>query len=124
MHPKSSIENPPRRDGRGSLLTGGVAAILASACCVGPLVLLAFGVSGAWIGTLTALEPYRPLFIALAVASLVLAWRHIWRPVATCPPGAGCAVPPADRLYKLLFAVVTVLVLIALVFPAIAPWFY
>ncbi|AKU11570.1 mercuric transport protein (Mercury ion transport protein) [Azoarcus sp. CIB] len=58
MHPKSSIENLPRRDGRGSLLTGGVAAILASACCVGPLALLALGFSGAWIGTPTAPEPW------------------------------------------------------------------
>ncbi|MBD5802737.1 mercuric ion transporter MerT [Aromatoleum evansii] len=124
MHPKSSIETLPRRDGRGSLLTGGVAAILASACCLGPLVLLALGFSGAWIGTLTALEPYRPLFIALAVVSLVLAWRRIWRPVVACPPGAGCALPPVNRLYKRLFAVVAVLVLVALVFPTMAPWFY
>lgn len=124
MHPKSSIENLARRDGRGSLLTGGVAAILASTCCLGPLVLLALGFSGAWIGTLTALEPYRPLFIALAVVSLGLAWRRIWRPVVTCPPGAGCALPPVNRLSKLLFVVVAVLVLIALVFPTMAPWFY
>lgn len=49
---------------RGALAAGGLAAILASTCCLGPLVLVALGVSGAWIGNLTALEPYRPVFPA------------------------------------------------------------
>jgi mercuric ion transport protein len=44
-------------NGRGALATGGLAAILASTCCLGPLVLVALGVSGAWIGNLTLLEP-------------------------------------------------------------------
>jgi mercuric ion transport protein len=39
--------------------TGGLAAILASTCCLGPLVLVALGFSGAWIGNLTVLEPCR-----------------------------------------------------------------
>src|SRR3970282_2820415 len=52
--------------GRGALVAGGLAAILASACCLGPLVLITLGFSGAWIGNLTALEPYRPIFIGVA----------------------------------------------------------
>lgn len=32
---------------RGALAAGGLAAILASTCCLGPLVLVALGVSGA-----------------------------------------------------------------------------
>ncbi|MDT3670612.1 MAG: mercuric ion transporter MerT [Aromatoleum sp.] len=124
---KTSINNrlDSRRDGRGSLITGGVAAVLASACCLGPLVLLALGFSGAWIGSLTVLEPYRPLFVATAAASLLLAWRRIWRQsAATCTPGVVCGAPPVNRAHKLLFVIVAVLVLIALVFPTIAPWFY
>ncbi|QBY56535.1 hypothetical protein E0W60_36610 (plasmid) [Cupriavidus oxalaticus] len=31
------------KTGRGALFTGGLAAILASACCLGPLVLIALG---------------------------------------------------------------------------------
>ena len=45
------------QNGRGALFAGGLAAILASACCLGPLVLIALGFSGAWIGNLTVLEP-------------------------------------------------------------------
>ena len=41
----------------GTLITGGFAGILASACCVGPLVLVSLGLGGAWVSTLTVLEP-------------------------------------------------------------------
>lgn len=113
-----------RSAGGGALLAGGLTAILASTCCLGPLVLVTLGISGAWISDLTVLEPYRPIFIAAALASLLLAWRRIWRPATACAPGEACAVPAVKRAYKLLFGVVVVLVLIALGFPYIAPWFY
>jgi mercuric ion transport protein len=110
--------------GRGALLAGGVAAILASTCCLGPLVLITLGFSGAWIVNLTALEPYRPAFIAAALVALFFAWRRIWRPAAACRPGEVCAVPQVNAAYKALFWVVCALVLIALGFPYVAPWFY
>jgi mercuric ion transport protein len=110
--------------GGRALLAGGLAALLASACCLGPLVLLTLGVSGAWIGDLTALEPYRPVFIAVAVVALILAGRRIWRAQDACAPGDVCAVPRVRRAQKSLFAVVVALVLIALAFPYVAPWFY
>ena len=59
-----TVKSPSDRAGSGALLVGGLAAILASTCCLGPLVLVALGLSGAWIGNLTLLEPYRPFFIA------------------------------------------------------------
>ena len=108
----------------GILALGGLAAILASTCCLGPLVLIALGFSGAWIGNLTVLEPYRPLFIAVALVALYFAWRRIYRPVEKCQPGEVCALPQAKRLYKILFWVVAGLVLIALAFPYVAPLFY
>jgi MerT mercuric transport protein len=59
---------------KGTLAAGGVAAILASTCCLGPLVLVALGFSGAWIGNLTTLEPYRPIFLGSALVALYFAW--------------------------------------------------
>ena len=35
--------------GRGALFAGGLAAFLASTCCLGPLVLVALGFSGAQV---------------------------------------------------------------------------
>ncbi len=110
--------------GRGVLLAGGLAAILASTCCLGPLVLITLGFSGAWIANLTVLEPYRPILIGVAVVALFYAWRRIWRPATACAPGEICAVPQVNRTYKLLFGAVVVLVSAAVGFPYIARWFY
>jgi mercuric ion transport protein len=113
-----------RTAGRGPLVAGGIAAILASTCCLGPLVLVALGVSGAWIGNLAALEPYRPIFIGVALVALFFAYRGIFRPTQTCKPGEVCAVPQVKAAYKILFWIVAALIGIAISFPYILPLFY
>ena len=123
MKPDSPTESRTS-GGHGALLTGGLAAILASTCCLGPLVLITLGVSGAWISNLTLLEPYRPIFIGAALVALFFAYRRIWRTPAACEPGQVCALPIVNRRYKALFWNVAALVVVALGFPLIAPWFY
>ncbi len=113
-----------QQKGRGALVAGGLAAILASTCCLGPLVLVALGVSGAWIGNLTLLEPWRPVFIGAALVALFFAGRRIFRPAAACRPGEVCAIPQVRAAYKLMFWIVVALVLIALGFPYVLPLFY
>jgi mercuric ion transport protein len=110
--------------GRGALFTGGLAAILASTCCLGPLVLVTLGISGAWIGNLTVLEPYRPIFIGAALVAMYFAWRRIYRPAQACKPGEVCAIPQVGRTYKIIFWVVAALILVALGFPYVLPLFY
>ncbi len=119
-----TVEQSSERTGSGPLFVGGLAAILASTCCLGPLVLVTLGLSGAWIGTLTVLEPYRPLFIGAAFIALFFAGRRIFRPAKRCEPGELCAVPRTRRIHKIVFGIVSVLVLIALVFPYVAKFFY
>lgn len=113
-----------RRTGRVGLLAAGVAAILASTCCLGPLLLLMLGVSGAWIGSLTQLEPYRPFFVGISFVALAMSWRRVWRPAADCAPGEVCAIPQARWSYQLLYIIVVLLLVITVSFPWIAPWFY
>ncbi len=120
--PTSSADNA--RGTRTALFAGGLAATLASACCLGPLLLVTVGVSGAWIGNLTRLEPYRPIFIVAALVALCFAWRTIYRPAAACQPGEACAVPQTRRLYKFLFWASAGLTLLALVYPYFAKYFY
>lgn len=122
QHNNEPLADPGK--GRVALAVGGLAAILASACCLGPLLLLSVGVSGAWIGNLTALERYRPIFIGAALVALYFAHRRIYRPVAACAPGEICAVPTVRKTYKLLFWIVVGLLGIALGFPLVAPLFY
>ncbi len=111
------------KSGRGPLAAGGIAALLASACCLGPLVLITLGVSGAWISNLTALEPYRPIFIGGALVAMFFAWPRIYRPVEECQPGEVCAVPQVRVTYKVIFWIVSVLILVAMLFPYVLPLF-
>jgi mercuric ion transport protein len=112
------------KKGRGALFTGGLAAILASTCCLGPLILVMLGFGGAWASNLTLLEPLRPVFIGLALIAMLFAWRRIFRPAQDCKPGEICAVPDVQLGYKFMFWIVAVLVLIAIGFPYVMPLFY
>ena len=110
--------------GRGALFAGAVAVILASTCCLGPLVLVLLGFSGAWISNLTVLEPYRPLFLGAALVALFLAYRRIFRPAAACKPGDVCAIPQVRSAYKWIFWGVAFLAVIAISFPYFISWLY
>lgn len=110
--------------GRKALAAGGLAAILASACCLGPLVLVTLGFSGAWLGNFKAFEPFRPVFLSAAAIALFVAYRRIYRPAAACKPGEVCAAPQINSVYKLLFWGVTALVGASAVFPYALPLFY
>lgn len=120
LKPSSASSQPGLR----SLVAGGIATLLASTCCLGPLVLITLGFSGAWIGKLTAFEPFQPLFIGAAFVALLFAGMRIWRPVAQCAPGEFCALPRVRRGYQILYVGVCALLLTALVFPILAPLFY
>lgn len=112
---------------RAALAGGALAAIVASICCLGPLVLIGIGVSGAWISNVSALEPYRPVFIGIALAFMALAYRQIFlkaRQPEACAPGTLCAVPTTNRVYRTIFFVVSALVVLALTFPYFIPFFY
>lgn len=106
-----------------TLIGGALAAIAASACCLGPLVLVSLGIGGAWISNLTLLDPFRPVFIALALACMALAYRKIYRGPAAedCQPGSLCAMPQSNPRYRALFWMVSSLVLVALVYPYLLP---
>jgi mercuric ion transport protein len=112
------------RSASGFLITGILSAIGASICCVGPLVLLALGVSGAWIGSLTVLEPYRPIFIGLSLLFLGFAFYRLYFARPVCSPESGCANPGSLKRQRLGFWIVTVLVLALIAVPWVAPLFY
>jgi mercuric ion transport protein len=115
----------PSKTGKSMLATSVLSAVLASTCCLGPLVLVGLGVSGAWIGNLRLLEPYRPLFLIAAAIALFFAYRGIFlRPAADCEPGEICAMPRVKAVYKALFVAVVALIVIAISFPYVLPWFY
>jgi mercuric ion transport protein len=105
---------------------GGVAAaILASSCCVLPLALVTLGVSGAWIGNFTALEPYKPIFIAVAAVFIGLGfWQVYFRPKRKCEDGSYCARPQSGLIVQIALWLAAALVILAAAIDWWAPLFY
>jgi len=110
--------------GRGSLIAGALAAIGASVCCVGPLLLLTLGIGGTWVSSLTAMEPFRPLFIGLTLLFLGLAFRRLYLVPQVCTPDAACADPRTLGRQRLVFWIVVTLLLGLLAVPLLARLFY
>ena len=103
------------------LWAGVLAAIIGSLCCVAPLVLLTLGISGAWISQLTALEPYRPIVIGIALVFIGLAFRQLYIIPARCVPGEACANPRLQRRQRQVFWAVVVGLAALIAFPWYAP---
>ncbi len=109
-----------------SLVGGLGAAVGASLCCLGPLVLLMLGISGSWVANLTILEAYRPILIVVTVLFLFLAYWQIFRPfkAQTCEHGTACAEPRIQRKYQILFWFVVVICVLSLGSPYFMPLFF
>lgn len=114
-----------RATGATLLSAGGILAALgAASCCVVPFALFMLGVSGAWISNLTALEPYQPIFAVVTFGFLAGGFYLIYRkPKVACAEGSYCAKPASGRVAKIGLWTATVLVVIALGFPKLAPFF-
>ncbi|CAN5410198.1 mercuric ion transporter MerT [soil metagenome] len=117
------MHSPSNANTKLALAGGLLAGIGASACCVGPLLLLSLGIGGAWIGHLTALEPYRPIFIALTVLFLGLAFRKLYLVPQTCAAD-NCVADRTRRVQRTLFWVFVPLSLASIASSWILPLFY
>lgn len=115
---------PTRWATPGSVLAGVAAAIGASACCAGPLLLVLLGVGGAWGSRLVALEPLQPYFVVAALAFFGFAFYRLYRSPEACAPDEVCAVPAVRRRQRVIFWSVSVLAAALMSFPLYAPLFY
>jgi len=126
MSPSESTDISQPHTANGLLATGGIlGAILASSCCIVPLVLISLGVSGAWIGSLTKLEPYKPIFIGITVLFLAAGFWHVYfKKPEPCEEGSICAQPSSSLMTKSALWIATFVVLLALTIDYWAPLFY
>lgn len=121
---RASLKPPASPGGRWMALAV-VWTLLASTCCVLPLVLVLAGITGAWMANLVALKPVTPLFIALAVGSLAWAgYLVFFRPQQACGIGDGPACDTTRPLMRKLFIACALFVAVLLCFPLFAPLFY
>ena len=109
----------------GSALVGGaLTAIGASLCCVGPLLLVSVGVGGAWVSSLTTLEPIRPVFILATLALFGAAYWKLYRVPEACNPDEACADPRVRSRQRTIFWTMLIVVVPLLAFPWYAQVFY
>jgi len=95
----------------GAIIAGG----LASACCIGPLIVVMLGLGSA--SAFIAMEPYRPLFGAITFCLLGWAgWRH-WQGRKICL-AKGC--PPKKPVLLWMLGAMAILLLIS---PSLLPMF-
>jgi mercuric ion transport protein len=99
------------------LAFAGALSLLASACCVLPLMLVALGLSAAWLVPVRPFTAYWPLLIIGAVIALILAKRRITCERATCNLGAMTA-------HTLVFWMIATWTGAVLLTPLLAPLFY
>jgi mercuric ion transport protein len=94
-----------------------LAAIGASLCCVGPLLLLSLGIGGAWMSTLTSMETVRPFFFIVTLIFIGLGYRKLYLIPESCEEGQACAVPEVKQRQRMIFWIGSVLILLLLAFP-------
>ncbi len=100
-----------------------LAAIGASACCVGPLLLLSLGIGGAWMSTLTSMEAVRPFFMILTLLFIWGGFMKLYLNTDDCEEGVVCASNQVIHRQRQIFWIGSIAILLLLAFPWYAPYF-
>jgi len=95
---------------------GGVtAAVIASLCCIGPVIVVSLGVGS--IAAFSIFESYRPFFIGMTVTLIGLAFYLTYRKrEITCADGT-CKIESTSKWTKASVLFVTIFAGIAIFFP-------
>jgi mercuric ion transport protein len=88
------------------------------------LALFSLGVSGAWIGNLTALAPYQPYFIAATLVCLGYGYWLVYRRKIACADGTACARPLPTHIVTAGLVLATLLVGSAIGLDLLGPYFF
>lgn len=120
MQTQNTVPGAPR-SAFAPIFAGFGAALGASACCVGPLVLVAVGLGGAWATSLRALEPFYPLFLAGALGAFGFAFWRLYVSPRRCAPETACAAAPALKRQRIAFWITLVAAKAILLFPIYGP---
>lgn len=116
------IEATPDRGRRGLAASLGAigAALLASLCCIGPVLFVTLGVGA---GLASWFEPLRPIFSVMTVALIAVGFYAVYtrRPLggrdASCNVDGSRLVPRNRSRDKMLLWIATVVALVLLTFP-------
>jgi len=92
------------------------AAIAASICCIGPVVLAGLGIGA--VAAAQSFAPYRPLFLAITTVLLGLGFYFAYRrPKQAACEGEVCETPRVARWGRPLLWIATAIVIALVAFP-------
>ena len=114
------IPSPPSDRWSAASIVGAIgASLLASLCCIGPLLFAALGIGGA--GAIAKLERYRPYFTIGTLVALGAGFYFTYRkPRAEQGDDCGCELPKRRRIGRTLLWIATALVIGIWAFPYVA----
>ena len=116
---------PVRRRSIGTSFGAVAAALMASVCCMGPVLFVTLGV-GAGFGRM--FEPLRPVFTIVTVALVAAGFYAVYGrpkapvPNATCDTDGVCAAPSTRTRDKLVVWLGALIALLLLTFPRWSLW--
>ncbi|MBI3585523.1 MAG: cation transporter [Ignavibacteriales bacterium] len=96
---------------------GVIAAVIASLCCIGPVIVVFLGVGS--VAAFSVFEAYRPYLIGLTVALIGLAFYFTYRKQEIKCEDGTCKVEGAGKLAKTGVWSATILTILAIGFPSL-----
>jgi len=109
-----NLNNIETKKERTPLIAAIIAGGLASACCIGPLIIVFLGLGSA--SAFIAMEPYRPIFAVITLSLIAWAgWQH-WQGRKVCIAN-GC--PPKKPILLWGLGGFSILLLVS---PALLPY--
>jgi len=117
---ETEVERPVKA--WGAQLGSVGAALLASACCLGPVALGAIGLGSVGVGALLA--PWRPWLLAATAAILGLAFYFAYRPLraAECGPDGVCPAPESRTGQRITLWIVAFITIALATYPEWRGW--
>lgn len=107
MTEKKSLLATPRL-----LLAAVLASLTASVCCIGPFLLLATGLGGAWMSRVMLLEPLQPVLTLLSLSLVGYAGWRLLNERSCVQVSETVAQTSPDRIKLTAFVLTLILVLI------------
>ena len=124
MNTPIASKSSPTGTPAATLVAGVLAALGATACCFGPLLLVTLGLGGAWVASLRALEAYQPAFALLTAAFIGFAFYRLYIQPRRCAPEDVCALPVVLKRQRVVFWLIVVIIAAMFAFPIYAPFIY
>ena len=124
-HSDSGVSNSSKNPTSWFAFSSVFAAIVASFCCILPIVFAVTGFSV--LGASALFDAWRPYLIGLTFGLLGRGFYFAYRPrKEQCAPGSACAMPAAKRSGRLMLWLATAVVVLFAAFPyysgAVAEW--